>query len=313
MTSLRRIFAAALLVFIASGPAQAADPVFPPGARVGLVPLVGLVRAKTFIGFETEDQNVKVIVADLPPDAYTEVVNAFKGNPGGVGGVKSESLETRAGLGYYTVENAKAGTTNVRRYSMILPGMGFSGYIAVQVPENAWKIYSDDAVRQMFATAVVRKEVPADEQLGLLPFKVNDLAEFKNVRTLQPGAAVIVADGDETTGFEPTPFMIIGMIGQTAATPDDRGRFAQQIVSSIPGVRDGRITMSEPVRIDGQPGYETRIDAISGKDNTPVTIVQWLRFGPQSSLRIIGSAPRDQWAKAFPRFRAVRDGIQPRG
>ncbi len=201
----------------------------------------------------------------------------------------------------------------MRRYSMILPGVGFSGYIAVQVPENAWKIYSDDAVRQMFASAVVRKEVPADEQLGLLPFKMTDLAEFKNVRTLQPGAAVIIADGDETTGFEPAPFMIVGMIGQSAATPDDRSRLAQQIVSSIPGVRDGRITMSEPVRIDGQPGFETRIDAISGKDNVPVTIVQWLRFGGGSSLRIIGSAPRDQWAKAFPRFRAVRDGIQPRG
>jgi hypothetical protein len=313
MICLRRFFAATLLVLTAAGPAQAADPVFPPGARVGLVPLVGLVRAKSFIGFETEDQGVKVIVADLPPDAYNEVVNAFKGNPGGVGGVKSESLETGAGLGYYTVENAKAGTSNVRRYSMILPGVGFSGYIAVQVPENAWKIYSDDAVRQMFATAVVRKEVPADEQLGLLPFRMSDLAEFKNVRTLQPGAAVIIADGDESTGFEPAPFMIVGMISQTAATPDDRGRFAQQIVTSIPGVRDGRITMSEPVRIDGQPGFETRIDATSGKDNTPVTIVQWLRFGSQSSLRIIGSAPRDQWAKAFPRFRAVRDGIQPRG
>ena len=70
--------------------------------------------------------------------------------------------------------------------------------------------------------------------------------------------------------------------------------------------------MSEPVRIDGMPGYETRIDAISGKDNTPVTVVQWLRFGGPNTLRIIGSAPRDQWAKAFPRFRAVRDGIQPR-
>jgi hypothetical protein len=42
-------------------------------------------------------------------------------------------------------------------------------------------------------------------------------------------------------------------------------------------------------------------------------IVQWLRFGGQNSLRIIGSSPRDQWAKAFPRFRAVRVGIQPRG
>ncbi len=313
MTSIRRIFAAALFVFTATTLAQAADPVFPPGARVGMVPLVGLVRAKTFIGFETEDQDVKVVVADLPPDAYNEVVNAFKANPGGVGGVKSESLETGAGLGYYTVETAKAGTTNVRRYSMILPGMGFSGYVAVQVPENAWKIYSDDAVRQMFASAVVRKEVPADEQLGLLPFKVSDLAQFKNVRTLAPGAAIIVADGDEATGFETSPFMIVGIIGQTAATPEDRGRFAAQIVSSIPGVRDGRITMSEPVRIDGQPGFETRIDAVSGKDNTPVTIVQWLRFGGQSSLRIIGSSPRDQWAKAFPRFRAVRDGIQPRG
>jgi hypothetical protein len=44
-----------------------------------------------------------------------------------------------------------------------------------------------------------------------------------------------------------------------------------------------------------------------------VTIVQWLRFGSQTAMRIIGSSPRDQWDKAFPRFRAVRDGIQPRG
>jgi hypothetical protein len=40
-------------------------------------------------------------------------------------------------------------------------------------------------------------------------------------------------------------------------------------------------------------------------------VVQWLRFGGQSALRIIGSSPREQWAQAFPRFRAVRDGIQP--
>jgi hypothetical protein len=37
-----------------------------------------------------------------------------------------------------------------------------------------------------------------------------------------------------------------------------------------------------------------------------------LRFGGANAVRIIGSAPRDEWTKAFPRFRAVRDGIQPR-
>ena len=80
----------------------------------------------------------------------------------------------------------------------------------------------------------------------------------------------------------------------------------------IPGVREARITMSEPIRIDGSPGYETRINAVSGKDNTAVTIVQWLRFSGSGVMRIVGSSPRDQWEQAFPRFRAVRDGIQQR-
>ena len=307
-----RLLAAVALFIAAASPTLAADVVFPPGARVGMTPLVGLNRAKTFTGFETEDQGVKVLVTDLPAEAYGEVANAFKANPGGAGGIKPESIETAAGLAYYTVENAKDGASTVRRYSMILPGPTFSGYIAMQVPENAARIYTDDAVRQMFSTAAIRNQVPVEEQLGLMPFKITELANFKNIRTLSPGAALIVADGDEKSGFEVAPFMIIGIIGSTAASPDDRGRFAQQIATTIPGVRDGRITMSEPIRIDGQPGYETRIDAVSGKDSTPVTIVQWLRFGAQTSLRIIGSSPRDQWSSAFPRFRSVRDGIQPR-
>jgi hypothetical protein len=311
MKLLRRLSTIALLL-AATSPAFAGDPVFPPGARVGLTPLVGLVPAKTFNGFETEDHGVKVLVAELPAEAYGEVVNAFKANPAGTNGIKPESIESPAGLAYYTAENAKDGATSVRRYSMILPGGTFSGYVAVQVPENSSKIYTDDAVRQMFASATIRKQVPVEEQLGLMPFKVSELGDFKNVRTLAAGAAIILADNDETIGFESAPFMVIGLIGTTAAQPDDRGRFAQQTATSIPGVRDARITMSEPIRIEGMPGYETRIDATSGKDNTSVTVVQWLRFGNSNTLRIVGSAPRDQWSSAFPRFRAVRDGIQPR-
>ena len=308
-----RLFATAALLFGLACPAFAADAVFPRGMRVGLAPLVGLSSAKSFTGFETEDHGVKVLVAELPAEAYGEVMNAFKANPEGTGGIKPESIETLAGIAYYTIEAAKDGQTNVRRYSMILPGGTFSGYVAVQVPESASKIYTDDAVRQMFATAVIRKQVPVDEQLGLMPFKISELGEFKNVRTIAPGAAIILADGDETTGFEAAPFMVIGIIGSAPAQPDDRGRFAQQAATTIPGVRDARITMSEPIRIEGTPGYETRIDATSGKDNTAVTVVQWLRFGGPTTLRLIGSAPRDAWTQAFPRFRAVRDGIQPRG
>jgi len=37
-----------------------------------------------------------------------------------------------------------------------------------------------------------------------------------------------------------------------------------------------------------------------------------LKNNGSNVLRIIASTPRDDWPKAFSRFRAVRDGIQPR-
>jgi len=312
MKQLARLLFVALLPVIAS-PVFAADAVYPPGVRVGVVPLVGLAPAKSFIGFETEDHGVKVLVTELPAAAYTEVENAFKAGPPAGNVPKPETIETATGKAYYTIENGKEGTSAVRRYSMILPGGTFSGFVAVQVPENASKIYTDDAVRQMFSSAVVRKEVPVAEQLGLLPFKTTELGDFKSVRTLAPGAAVMFADGDEGTGIETAPFMVLGLIASVPDKPDDRARFAQQAAGLIPGLREMRVTVSEPIRIDGAPGFETRIDAVSGKANTPVTVVQWIRFGAGSTaIRVIGSAPRDQWEKAFPRFRAVRDGIETR-
>jgi hypothetical protein len=324
MKHIARLFALVLLwaaflwtalLWTALGPALAADPVYPPGLRIGLVPIDGLVLSKTFPGFETEDHAVKVLAAELPPAAYGEVENAFKANsfPGGANAIKPESLQTTAGEGFYTIESAKDGADTVRRFSMIVAGGTFSGYIAAQVPESAAKTFSDDAVRKMFATAVVRKEVPVEEQLGLLPLKISELSGFKNIRTLAPGAAILFADGNDETGIEASPYMVIGTIASAPTQPEDRGRFAQQAAEQIPGLRNGRITMSEPLRIDGSPGYETRVEAISGKANTPVTVVQWLRFGNgNQALRIIASTPRDDWSKAFPRFRAVRDGIQPR-
>jgi hypothetical protein len=308
-----RLLAAFALLAAVTRPSLAADTIFPQGVRVGLAPLVGLTKSKAFPGFESEDGNVKVLVTELPSDAYGEIKKVFTENPQGAAGIKPRSMETPAGTAFYTAETAKEGANTVRRYSMIVPGGTFSGYVAVQVPENATKIYTDDAVQQMFSTITLRKEVPVEEQLGLMPFRVTDLGNFKNVRTLAPGAAMILADGNEDTGFEPAPFMIIGLIGQTPPEPDDRARFAQQTATQIPGVREARLTMSEPIRIDGMPAYETRLDGISGKDNTAVTVVQWLRFGGPQMLRIVGSAPRDQWPAAFPRFRAVRDGIKPRG
>ena len=251
-------------------------------------------------------------MTELPAEAYNEVVTAFKANPAGTGGIKPESIETSAGLAYYTAENAKDGATNVRRYSMILPGGTFSGYVAVQVPENASKIYTDEAMRQMFASAVIRKQVPVDEQLALMPFKISELGDFKNVRTLAPGSAVLLADGEENSqrrgralhGDRPDRIGTGAAGGSRPVCPAGRHH--------IPGVREARMTMSEPIRIDGMPGYETRIDAISGKDNPR-------HRGAMAAIRRPDHVAHHRKRPARPvaerHFRAsatVRDGIQPR-
>ncbi len=306
-------FLAVALAMLWAAPVLAADPIYPPGSRLGLVPLVGLSPAKSFLGFETEDHRVKVLIAELPAAAYREVETTFKAHPNGVDGIKSETVKTAAGPAYYTMETVRDGATSVRRYSMILSGGSFSGFVAVEVPENAGKIYTDDAIRTMFASIGVRQEVPPDEQLGTLPFKVTERGGFKSVRTLAPGAAVMLTDSSEVLDIEKGPFMVLGLVGSVPDKPDDRARYAEQAARLIPGLREARITMSEPIRIDSTPGFETRIDAVSGKDATPVTVVQWLRFGSGAgAIRVIGSAPRDQWSDAFPRFRSVRDGVQPR-
>ncbi|MBN9002481.1 MAG: hypothetical protein J0H75_10620 [Rhizobiales bacterium] len=312
MKHLARCLAVALAMLWAA-PALATDPTYLPGSRLGLVPLVGLSPAKTFVGFETKDHSVKVLITELPAAAYREVETTFQAHPEGANGIKPETVETSAGRAFYTVENGKEGATAVRRYSMILSGGSFSGFVAVQVPESASKIYTDDAIRSMFATASVRSNVPDSEQLGTLPFKVTERGDFKSVRTLTPGGAIMLVDSGETIDIEKAPFMVLGVVGSVPDKSDDRARYAEQAARLIPGLREGRITMSEPIRIESAPGFETRIDAVSGKDATPVTVVQWLRFGSGGrAIRVIGSAPRDQWSDSFSRFRTVRDGIQLR-
>ncbi|MBR1216774.1 hypothetical protein JQ557_02140 [Bradyrhizobium sp. U87765 SZCCT0131] len=310
-----RPFAFVLATFAMLSPALAADPTFPKGTRVGLVPLEGLTPAASFPGFEATDQRVKVVVTELPRDAFDSIDAAFKANQTGGSRPKLEPFELESGnKAYITRETATEEGASVRRFSVIIAGPAFSGYVAAQVPDTDKAAYSDDAVRRMLASVALRKNVPAEEQLDRLPFKMSELGGFKTMRTIPAGTTVLLTDAeDDQSSVDTAAYMLIGVMGSGPATPDDRGRFAQQIIAALPGLREARITSSEPLRIEGSPGYETRLEAVTGKDNTPVTVIQWLRFGGgNTTLRIVASAKRDEWPAAFPRFRAVRDGIGSR-
>ena len=68
--------------------------------------------------------------------------------------------------------------------------------IRVEVPQAALAVYSEEAVRKMLASVAFRT-VPTEELLGMLPFKLGDLAGFRVMRVVPDGILVIDGQGDD--------------------------------------------------------------------------------------------------------------------
>jgi len=295
-----------------TAPAQAADPSYPKGSHVGLVPLDGLVAAKTFPGFEDPDAGVKVLVTELPATVYTSIETQLKEPQQPPDAPKPQSFDTASGKSYINHETATEAGVKIERYALLVGGADLAGYVVVQVPQKAAAIYSDDAIRKMLATTAMRPDVPVEEQLSTLPFKVSNLADFKKVRVVPPGGAVTLSDGGgNVLDLAGPPYVIVSIAPITAATSDDRDRIARDLVNTLPGLKNVRITSAEPMRISGSPGFEIRLEATTAKEDKDISVVQWMRFGGNATLRVVGGAARADWAAAFPRFRAVRDGVDP--
>ena len=78
----RRLLAYLVAVWAALAvlaPASAAEPVFPPGLRIGLEPPGDLKPSTHFPGFEDIDRKVGVTILDLPASAYAELERAANG------------------------------------------------------------------------------------------------------------------------------------------------------------------------------------------------------------------------------------------
>ncbi len=69
---LLRLFVLLLAALLGTASLAVADPVFPPGQRIGIAPPPGLVLSKRFPGFEDADRKVVITLLDLPPRAYAE-------------------------------------------------------------------------------------------------------------------------------------------------------------------------------------------------------------------------------------------------
>jgi type IV secretory pathway TrbD component len=96
------------------------------------------------------------------------------------------------------------------------------------------------------------------------------------------------------------------------AQSSDREAFARDLFATVPNLKDIRIVSSEPLRIGGQQGHQILANGHDLSGALALTVVQWVRFGGGAYMQMVGIARADAWKDAYPRFRSVRDAIDPR-
>jgi hypothetical protein len=312
MAHIRWVF---LLLIVLAVPASAADVVYPQGSRVGLVPPPGLRASTEFPGFEDRQKNVAVMLSALPADAFGEIEKSDSAESLKKQGATletRESLTLPAGKALLVIGNRDVEGAPLHTWLLVVGRPELTLLVTVRIPEAAKTAYPDTAIRAAFTTIALRPEVPVEEQLGLLPFKLSDLAGFK-VGGVLAGRAVILTDtatdpGDKTV----EPHIIVALAPGAPSEASGRDDFAREVFGSIPNLKDVRITASESQRIGGQPGHEIMATAKEPTTDADITIVQWLRFGGGGYLHLVGVAATPGWTQAYARFRSVRDGIEPK-
>jgi hypothetical protein len=305
--------------------ALASDPVFPLGSHIGLTPPPGMTPSQVFPGFEDRQNAVMIQLSELPPPAYEaflQSMNRGEINLPGVSNARREILITQGGGAHLVVGDQEAEGRKFRKWLLVTRqtissekiGLTLAFVVTVQVPESAQSAYPDDVIRKSLATVTLRSEIPGEEVLGTLPLKLNELAGFTTVRPLVPGRAVVLSEVP-LGNVEPTdkPFVTLSVSpGKSPEEPDERRKFSEQLLRGIQGYRDLKTVFAEQLRLNNQYVYEIRLEGKYEKTGGDMVLVQWVRFGRQGFVRLVGISPKEEWGKNFPRFRAVRDGIENR-
>ena len=253
-------------------------------------------------------------IAAQPAAAYPEIEKSLATDSlkkTGIAVDNREEIKFDFGKGILVTGKQTADKTRYRKWLLIVQGNDLTALVNVQVPEQE-TAYPDAAIRAAIATLAVRTTIPDVEKLSLLPFTLSDLAGF-HIENVLPGRAVMLIDtpdGMPTDNFDAR--MFVAAFDGGPAEKDDQAQFARMTFGQIVGIKDVQITMSEPLRIGGQSGFQTTAQAKDMKTGDDIMVAQWLRFGTGGFMQMIGMAKADVWTTALTRLRAVRDGIQPK-
>ena len=293
-----------------------AQPVFPPGSRIGIVPPPGMTPSDRFQGFEDSARGVVLVVTELSVQSYAKVERDFSDaqmRAGGMELITRETIETPGGpaqlIGARQMENGVA----MRKWALLTRTDDMTAIVIAALPESATDVYTDAMLRAALASTFIRTKLSPADMLAVLPYRLGDLGGFRLLRATPDGtAAFTLGPNDTSLPVEQPYFAIVPLPLLEPPQPSGRDAFARRALARLMNRPDLRIVASEETRIGGDPVQEVVAESEDSRTREALMMVLWLRFGSGTLVQMFGIARKDQWAEVLPSMRAVRDGFARR-
>ena len=307
-----KVVAAAALGFVLWVSAVfAAEPVFPPASRIGIVPPKDMAISKRFSGFENQEKEAVINFVEMPAQAYSQLVT----------GLTKDALK-RQGLSETSRENLKLGSksgvliggtllgpVSGRKWVMAVKDEDITALIIAQV-NGGQDGYSEAQMREALRSVALRGPVSLEEQVSALPFRVTENAGFRPVRVIS-GNSVLFTEGPKDTIKAVEQPMVIVAASLNAPPPagERRNPFARAALGSNQILKDIRIERSEAFRFKGQDWHEIVANAVEAESGQPIIVMQTIRFDSDRYVRMVGLTRVEQRDQNLRRFRSVIDGV----
>jgi hypothetical protein len=309
----RLLLLPALLLLVPA--AFAAEPVFPPGSRIGLVPPAGMVPSNAFQGFEDRARSAMLVVTELSAQTYDKVAKDFapeQMRAGGMEPIARETIPMPGGDGLPVAARQSENGVAMRKWALLARTADMTVILVATLPDAAQDSYPDAALRSALGSVAVRPKLPPEEMLGILPYRLEGLGGFRLLRASPAGTAVLTLGPNDTTLPVEQPYFTIALRAAEPPQASERDRFALRALTAFAGRPDLRVVSSSQVRFGGEQGHEIVAESRDPRTGDEFMLVQWLRFGTSGFVQMFGTARKDQWATVLPRMRTLRDGFAPR-
>lgn len=302
----------ALLLLLAAPVVQAAEPVFPPGSRIGLVPPDAMQASRRFLGFENAAKQASIAFVEMPAEAYEAVAADLTKETLKAQGVTLTGRETLklGGRDALLISGDQAlGSAKVRKWLLVTADA--SGTALLIGEAGSRQGYSDREMRAALLSVALKGPLSVEEQMKALPFTLPERAGFRPVRVTD-GQTVSLTDGPEDAPkATDQPFlMLTASPGRTPSAGEARDRFARAALALNQSLRDVALERSQSFRLKGIEWHEIVARATHGPTGEPVVVMQTIRFDRGQYVRMVGMTRAQAREAVLPRFRAVIDNLE---